>query len=156
MKTQKIKIFSQSEKQRILNKLNEQFGINELSGTITMLGSERIFLFQGDFTEKQIQKLSNTIPIERTGFYFAKEQNDAIRLSLDAAHLLKEQITKNIFELNQEQAEQWLHGNELNIETNLRGFIILKYKEDLIGTGRASENKITNFIPKNRRLRSKD
>jgi len=32
----------------------------------------------------------------------------------------------------------------------------MKYKNDFLGTGKASENKIGNFIPKNRRLKHKE
>ena len=31
----------------------------------------------------------------------------------------------------------------------------MKYKDNFLGTGKASENKISNFIPKNRRLKEK-
>ena len=65
------------------------------------------------------------------------------------------EITKNIFSLNSEQAEQWMKGHELQIKTGMKGFVAIKYEEDFLGTGKASENKIGNFIPKNRRLREK-
>jgi len=31
----------------------------------------------------------------------------------------------------------------------------MKYENDMLGTGKASEEKITNFIPKSRRLKDK-
>ena len=46
-------------------------------------------------------------------------------------------------------------GSELNIKSGMKGFVIMKYKDELLGTGKASEEKISNFIPKNRRLREK-
>jgi len=49
-----------------------------------------------------------------------------------------------------------MQGSELQITTGKKGYIIIKYKNDFLGTGKASENKITNFIPKNRRLKYKD
>jgi len=150
-----IKILPQKEKKKITEMLKQQFGIKEIQGIILQRGAERLFLFQGDFTESQIGKLERFIPIERVGIYLGKIQNNEIRLSIDAVQLLKNQITKNIFELNKEQAEKWMQGNELNIETNKRGFIVIKYKDYFLGTGKASENKITNFIPKNRRLKEK-
>jgi NOL1/NOP2/fmu family ribosome biogenesis protein len=89
------------------------------------------------------------------GDYFAKEQGYELRLSIEGTHLLKEQITKNIFELNQEQKEQWMHGHDLQIKTGKKGFFIIKYENDFLGTGKLSEEKISNFIPKNRRLKEK-
>jgi len=148
-----LKIFNSNEKQEIINKLKKQFGIKDVKGIFVQRGVERLFLFQGDFTQKQIQELERTIPIERVGVYFGKEINNDIRLSIEGVHILKNQITKNIFELNKEQAELWMKGNELEIQTGKRGFLVMKYNEDFLGCGKASELKIGNFIPKSRRLK---
>jgi len=151
-----LKILTPKEKADLLKKLREQFGIQNIDGIFTKRGEERLFLFQGNFTQKQIQEIDQTLPIERVGVYFAKLQNNELRLSIEGAHLLKDQITKNIFELNDEQAELWMKGNELNTETGLRGFVVVKYKDNFLGCGKASENKLTNFVPKNRRLKEKN
>src|SRR3989344_4833623 len=116
-----IHILSQHETQEILSKLKEQFGIKEIE---------------------------NTMYIERLGVYFAKEQEDGIRLSIEGAQILQSQITKNIYELDDTQLEPWMKGNELNVSLGKKCFVIIKYKDDFLGTGKASENKITNFIPK--------
>jgi len=151
-----IKILNQREKTEIEEQLNQQFGIKKIKGILLKKGEEKIFLFQGEFTKIQIKNIEQTIPIERIGIYFAKQDREHIRLSFDSIQLLKQQITKNIFEINKEQTEKWLLGQELNIPTDKRGFIIIKSQEDFLGTGKASENKITNFVPKNRRLKNKE
>ena len=46
-------------------------------------------------------------------------------------------------------------GRDKSVKQKLHGFLIMKYKDDLLGTGKASENKITNFIPKSRRLKER-
>ncbi|MEN7982271.1 MAG: hypothetical protein ABFQ65_02400 [Nanoarchaeota archaeon] len=151
-----LKILNKHEKQEIENKLKNQFGIKSISGILLKRGAERIFLYQGEFTKQEIKKLDYMkINVERVGVYFCKFQNNEIRLSIEGTQILKDQITKNIFELNKEQAETWMKGGELNIKTGVKGFVIMKYKEDLLGCGKASEEKITNFIPKNRRLKEK-
>ena len=150
-----IRILNNKEKQEIFAKLQNQFGITNLPGILIKIGGERIFLFQGSLSEEEIKKLDLIIPIERAGIYFAKIQEDKIRLSIDGTHILKDQIKNNIFELNEAQVQEWMSGNELNIAPGKIGFLIMKYKDDLLGTGKASEKKITNFIPKARRLRNK-
>jgi NOL1/NOP2/fmu family ribosome biogenesis protein len=148
-----LKILNKNEKKEIENKLLNQFGIKEINGIFLKRGAERIFLFQGNFEIKDIKKLESNVLIERVGVYFGKIQNDMVRLSVEGIHLLKNQITKNIFELNKEQSIQWMKGEELNIETGKKEFLIMKYNDDFIGCGKASEKKITNYIPKNRRLK---
>jgi len=150
-----LKILSINEKKQIEESLKEQFGITEIKGLLVKRGEERIFLFQGDLNPKEISELERIIPLERVGIYFAKMIRDKPKLSIEGAQILKDQIKNNIFELNKEQTEQWMGGQELNIKTGKKGFIILKYEEDLLGCGNASEEKITNFIPKSRRLKLK-
>lgn len=150
-----IKILNQHEKRQIEKKLNEQFGIENVPGLIVKRGEERLFLFSGNFSEKDIEHLEALVPIERIGVYFAKIIGNEIRLSIEGSQILKDQITKNIFELDSNQAEEWMKGRELLIKTGKHGFLIMKYGEDFLGTGKASEEKIGNFIPKNRRLKER-
>ena len=151
-----LKILNKNQKQEIVNKLKKQFGISVLDGIFVQRGVERLFLFQGDFTPGQIYNLERTVPIERVGIYFGKEIGNKIRLSIEGTHILQEQIKKNIFELDDVQAEQWMKGQELQIQTGKQDFLIMKYKDDFLGCGKASELKIGNYVPKNRRLREKN
>lgn len=151
-----LKILNKNEKREIENKLKKQFGIDEVKGIIVKRGEERLFLFSGNFNERQIKKLENLVIIERIGVYFASTFGGEIRLSIEGSQILKEQVKQNIFELNKEQAEEWMMGRELLIKTGKRGFLIMKYKDDFLGTGKASEEKIGNFIPKSRRLKNRE
>ena len=148
-----LKILSINEKKKIEKYLKERFGIQKIKGLLVKKGEERLFIFQGDLNPKQILELENKIALERVGIYFAKIIRDEAKLSIEGIQILKNQIKKNIFEINEKQAEQWMSGQELNIKTGHRGFIIIKYKNDFLGCGKASEEKITNFIPKSRRLK---
>ena len=190
----RLKIFNKKEKERFEEKLNEQFGIENIPGMILQKGTEKLYLFQGSLSEKQIYELEQTLPIEKVGIYFAKtveerDGEDKIRLSIEGTQILSDQINKNIFELNDEQVEEWMRGSELLLdyfnklidEEKLvkraegrdagvldsklggkarvkpeRGFLVMKYKDNFLGTGKASENKISNFIPKNRRLKERN
>ena len=103
-----------------------------------------------ELTKKQItDRLSsgysvvlNTLPAE----YYAKEH-------IPNSYNLHYETIKR---MSVKQLEQWMKGNELNISSGLKGFVVMKYKNDFVGTGKASAEKITNFIPKNRRLKEKN
>ena len=150
-----LTILTPNQTEQIENKLRKQFGIKEIPGILVKKGQDRIFIFQGSLKGKEMKKLESWLPLERVGVYFAKEQNDEIRLSIEGTHILKNQIKNNIFDLNDEQLESWMHGNELNLITGKNTFLVMKYKDDLLGTGKASQEKITNFIPKSRRLKNR-
>lgn len=150
-----IKILNKKEKERITEILNEHFGIETLPGMIVKRGEERLFLFSGDLSEKDLGVLQRCAFIERMGVYFAKITNDEVRLSIEGSQILKDQIKKNIFELDSQQTEEWMKGHELPIKTGKHDFLIMKNQDDFLGTGKASEEKIGNFVPKNRRLRER-
>src|SRR3989344_9404083 len=139
-----IKILNQQEKKEIETYLQEQFSIENIPGTILKMGEERLFLFTGNLTENEIKKLQQAVLIERIGIYFAKiiPSENAIKLSIEGTHLLKNQIKKNVYELNENQVEPWMNGQDLNIKTGKKGFLIVKYKDDFLGCGKASEEKI--------------
>lgn len=153
-----LKILNRKQKTEIETQLENQFGIKEITGIIIKRGTERLFLYQGNLTEQQIKELEKDLHIERIGIYFAKivEKENTIRLSIEGTHILKNQITKNIFKLTKEQLEQWMKGSELNIKTGKKGFFVIKYENDFLGCGKISTEKIGNFIPKNRRLKEKN
>jgi NOL1/NOP2/fmu family ribosome biogenesis protein len=155
-----LQIFNSKEKAQFEKKLNTQFGIQKIPGILLRSGTERIFLFQGDLSEKQITELDKNISIERIGTYFAKEEeskiaNGGIRLSIEGTQILKDQIKENTFELNAQQTDQWMKGHELDIQTGKNDFLIMSHKGDFLGTGKSSALKISNYIPKNRRLKEK-
>lgn len=155
MSHQKLKILSANEKKRIERKLFDQFGIKNLPGRIMMRGKEKLILFTGDISDKDLRKIEDKSHIEGIGNYLGKEDPSSgdIRLSIESTQLFGEEASKNIFEIsNEEDLEKWMSGSELNIETGLKGFVIMKFRDDFLGCGKASEKKIGNFIPKSRRL----
>ena len=149
-----IKILNSKEKKEIKIKLNKQFGVKEIQGMLIKFGKDRIFFFSGKLKENEIRIIESEIPIERIGVYFARIMNDFPKLSIEGTQILKEQITKNIFELDEKQLKNWMSGRDLMISTGQRGFLVMKYKEEVLGCGKASEQKISNFIPKMRRLKN--
>lgn len=153
-----LKIFNKKQKQEIEEKLNHQFGIENIPEKIIMKGKEKLFLFSGSFTNEEIRKIEEITVIEKIGVYFGKidERTKDIRLSIEGSQIFKNQINKNIFEIPEELVEPWMKGRELNIKTGKKEFLIMKYKNDFLGTGKASQEKIGNFIPKIRRLKEKN
>ena len=61
---------------------------------------------------------------------------------------------KNIVEVDEEQAKQWLHGEDLEINGNYSGFVIIKHNNYFLGTGKYTTSRILNYINKSRRINS--
>jgi len=147
-----MKPLQSSQKKKILKQLNEQYGITNLPYLLLQFGKEKIRLYSGNLSKEELLTLDKNLRIENIGLYFAKQQEE-IRLTLDGLQLLKNQITKNILEINNKHTEQWLKGNDLDIQT-LPTFKILKNNNEFIGCGKSTGQKITNFVPKERRIKT--
>jgi NOL1/NOP2/fmu family ribosome biogenesis protein len=154
----KIEIIPKKENEEILEKMKNQYGIENIKGILLRKGKERIFLFQGEIPKEKISEFDSLLNIERAGVYIGKIflPTNEMRLSIEGTQIFKKSITKNIYELSSEEDyERWMSGQELQIKTGLKGMVVIKYKEEFLGCGKASEEKIGNFIPKNRRLKLK-
>ena len=148
-----MKTLSSSRKKKIIQQLEDQFGITNLPYLFLQFGKDKIRVYSGDLSKENLNNLDKNTRIENMGLYFARIQPDGIRLTIDGIQLVKNQITKNIMEINNNQAEDWFKGNDLDIKAE-SAFKILKNNDEFIGCGKSTGDRITNFVPKERRIRN--
>jgi len=148
-----FKFLSKHERRKLLDEFKENFGISKLNYLFLRAGKEKIRAFSGSLSREEISVLARVVNIELMGIYLAKQQGNEIRLSHDAVSLLRKEISKNIIELSDDKAEKWLRGENIDKKAE-KGFVILKHKDDLIGTGKSNGERIFNFVPKERRVRN--
>ena len=146
---------TKAERKELLEKLKEQYGIKEIDGELIKIGAERIRLFTGELEEKEYESILSTIWIEGIGVSILKEEKDGWRISIEGAQALKEQITKNISELEDKNLGPWMHGEDIQQKNEQKGFVVMKNKNDLLGAGKLGAEKVSNYIPKERRLKHK-
>lgn len=162
----KVEILDSTKKKNFLKEVS-YLGEMKTNNLFIATGSETVRVYSGHLHIDDILRIWRHYPIEGLGLYFGKQIIDKhgrkeARLSLDALHLMKDQITKNIVELDQEQADKWFRGNnlELSVEQKAKykgivSYVAVKFKEDLIGTGKLTEGGILlSFLPKERRIRN--
>jgi NOL1/NOP2/fmu family ribosome biogenesis protein len=147
-----MEIIYGAEKKNILKQLNEQYGITSLPYLLIKFGAEKIRAYSGDFSTEELRFLAKNIIIENIGLYILNVKEGA-RLTFDGVSLFKGQISKNILEIDDNQAKEWLKGNDLVVNLD-RGFFVIRYKDEFIGCGKSTGEKITNFVPKERRIRN--
>lgn len=161
-----IQFLFKSDKEKIIERLS-YYGIKQLPFLLSLSGTEKIRGYSGMLSTDEIRKLNKEIGIELVGFYLFHDygEDQPLRLSFDAIYALKDQITKNILDLNEKQASEFLKGQDILLtkedqehlkRTNEQpGFKVIRIKgtNEFIGTGKLSEQRITNYMPKERRLR---
>jgi len=146
-----MKILKSSEKKKIMKKLDEQFGIKNFPYLLLKFGKEKLRIYSGNLSREELMKFDKEFRVETVGMYFAIESNEEIRLSFDAVSLLRDEIKKNIIDINDKQAKEWMIGRDLDIKYNST-FVVLRNNEMLIGCGKSNGERIINYIPKERRV----
>mgnify|MGYP001590632515 FL=1 len=145
-----LKFLNKKEIEKILNKIKEQFGIKKLDFDYGILQNKqgKIFLISKDVNKIDLSKLR----INELGLYVAR-LDKGLRLTIEGSQLFGKNATKNVYEVNGEEANSWLQGNEIDCSKEFNGFVIVKYKDNYLGSGKCKNNKILNFIPKERRIK---
>ena len=126
-----IRFIRSSEKNRITEELEKQFGITKLPYLLLETGKEKMLGFSGHLSKEEIIKLSKIANIDLIGIYLLKQEN-GFRLSFDATQLLHEQITKNIVQINDSECEKWLRGHDLEKEAP-QGIVVIQHNNNFLG-----------------------
>lgn len=146
-----VRFIRSSEKRKIEEQLEEQFGITKLPYLLLETGKEKVRGFSGSLSKEEIMKLKDLTRIEILGIYLIKQEHD-LRLSFDATQILKNQITKNILVVNDQEFYDWIRGKDLDKEMPQATYVI-QYNGDFYGCGKSNGKKIFNYVPKDRRIR---
>lgn len=162
----KVEILDSHKKKDFLKEVS-YLGEIKTNLLFAQTGSEAVRVYSGHLHMDELMKIWRNFPVEGWGLYFGKMIIDKhgrkeARLSLDALHLMKEQIKEHIVELDKEQAEKWFRGNNLELSAEQKakykdviGYVAVKFSSDLIGTGKLTEQGILlSFLPKERRIRN--
>jgi NOL1/NOP2/fmu family ribosome biogenesis protein len=162
----RIDVLDSSKKKAFLEEVS-YLGKFKLPYLFISSGKETVRAYSGHLGTDEILKIWRHYPVEGFGLYFGKLVIDKhgrkeARLSLDALHLLRNLITDNIIELNDEQLQKWFRGNNVELTpeqkekySNIKDFCAVKHKDDFIGTGKLTNQGIViSFLPKERWIRN--
>jgi len=151
---QRLEFLNTKKVREIRKKILGQWGCDfrtEMAFILT--NKNRIFLVSRDIEKIDFEKL----PISSAGVYFGEIlDNGELRLSIEGSQMIGKCAGKNVLDVSKEKARSWLKGTDIEIETKEKGFVILKNNGDFLGTGKAKEGKVLNFVPKTRRILAED
>jgi len=150
---QNLKVLERKDKKRFLELLKTQFNFKEKLDYVFLTNNKnKIFIVNKEIANINLDK----IRINSIGLYIAEFRNNEVRLSIEGSQIIGPSSDKNIIELDDKQARDWLKGNDIEITSKTKEFVILKHKNDYLGSGKATIDKILNFVPKTRRLNVSD
>lgn len=145
-----IKILNKKESNLIINQIKGHFGIDEIKLDYGILKNKegKFYLISKIINQIDINKLR----INELGLYIARFDKE-LRLTMEGSQLFGKYATRNVYEINREEANSWMQGNDLKCDKAFNGFVIIRYRNDYLGCGKCKDNKILNYIPKERRVK---
>lgn len=152
--TSNIIVLNSKERKHIRKQLQEQFGIDSLPEKIYFCINEKDNVY---ICNKELFDIDQfLLRVKTFGVVFGNYTTNGFELSIEGTQLIGKQATKNIIEVNSEQKEQWLTGEDLEVDTTTfeNQFVLLKERKDFFGSGFAKKGKIKNKLPKTRTLKN--
>jgi NOL1/NOP2/fmu family ribosome biogenesis protein len=147
---QQLEVLNTRQIREIRNLVSEQWACEpELDYGFLKSSKNKIFIINKDISKLDLSKLR----IDSLGLYFGQLTGKGIRLSIEGAQIIGPCAKKNVLELDKKQTEDWFRGYDLDIKLGYEGFVILKYNNDFLGSGKSTKEKILNFVPKIRRTK---
>ena len=145
-----LRILNRKKVKEILALIKKQWGADFRTELAFLMNTQnKIFLVNREVFNLNLEKLR----INSIGLYFGELKNNELRLSIEGSQLIGNNAKQNIVELNEKQAMQWLKGQDIDIKGNYKGFVIIKHKNDFLGTGKYKDGKVLNYVPKARRFK---
>ena len=132
-------------KSYIFDCLKKQFGIEDFSFLecykFYSRGKRRVYIYNGEEDDiKEIHK----------GLYFGSIEKDGFRLSIEGSQIVAKYARKNIIEVDEKEAKDFMKG--FCIKRNIKGYVIIKFGDYILGCGKGNGKEIKSFIPKDRRI----
>ncbi len=147
-----IEILRRTEKIKIEEKFRE-FDIKiPVQYQFIQQARDKIRIFTGDLGVHDLIRLSKLLTIDAIGLYFAFMKEKEFRLSYDAS-ILYGASSEKFIELDKEDAIAWLRGEEIENKTKKQGYFLIKHGSDVLGCCKATQEKLMNFVPKERRVK---
>lgn len=146
----KRKFMKSREVKSFLSALISQYGSfpDLFNSSAFAAGREKVYLVNRSVGAVDIEQLQ----INSVGLYIAEFKNTQVRLSIEGSQLIGPVAQKNVCEVSEEQAKDWLEGRDIEVEGNFDGFVILKCGPDYLGSGKVRDGTVFNYVPKIRQV----
>jgi NOL1/NOP2/fmu family ribosome biogenesis protein len=147
--TQSLEVLNSKEIKEITKQLIEQFGTSEkLNYVFLRNNKDKVYITTRDIERIDLESLR----IDSIGLYFGKYYIDGFRLSIEGAQLIADICTKNVVDVTLENKHAWMMGADIPIEGHDDNFVILKWKNDVLGCAKVKNGFAFNSIPSSRIL----
>ncbi|MBU1199650.1 MAG: hypothetical protein KKF46_01365 [Nanoarchaeota archaeon] len=152
---QQLKVFNTREKKEVIESLNETYGFKGMiDGVLLFSSKQKYYLLSRDVEKIPLQE-EKKLRIDKAGLYIGRKTPEGIRLSIEGSQLIGPKSSKNILEINDEEIEPWVQGQDLDLDDfQEQGFFLVKYNNDFLGCAQIKKSIAYNLVTKNRRIKT--
>ncbi len=145
----KLNILNKKQIKKILDLIKQQWGCTvKLDYTFLQSQKDKLYIVSKDISKIDFSK----IRVDSVGIYFGVMQHNELRLSLEGSQLIGPYAKKNVLELDEKQAKQWMKGQDIDYPGSTKAFLIIKHNKYYLGCAKHKNDKLFNHVPKARRL----
>ncbi|MCL6500664.1 MAG: hypothetical protein K6T16_01365 [Candidatus Pacearchaeota archaeon] len=147
-----IEILKRNDKEKIKEIVSKNFGFKlDIPFHLIKQAKDKVRIYTGNLGANDLVTLDRILTIDSIGLYFAFSKVNEFRLSFDAS-ILYGRDSREFIELTEKEAKEWLSGRDIDKKTGKKGYFLIKYMQDILGCGKATNEKLLNFLPKERRI----
>lgn len=133
------RLLTASERRLLEKMLKEQHGVESpfKEFVLLMMGEGRVRAA----TREAFEIAERLKRVQQVGLYVAKLRKGEVNLSIEGSQLLGEKLKRNVIELGEEEAREWMSGAPIKIEIQVDSrYIIAKHDRIYLGSGRVSRD----------------
>ena len=149
-----IIILNSKDKKQIRKILEKEYNVKEIPNKIYFCISSKDNVY---ITNKELFDPDHfLLRVSSFGMLFGTFINEEFYLSIEGSQMISKQISKNVYELNEEEKKLWIKGFNLeNIADEYNNkILILKYNNDFFGSAKVKKGIIKNNFLKSRIIKN--
>lgn len=147
-----MRLLTSTERKYLIRRLMDQHGVEDAFDDLILIRSGQGRIRAA--TKEAYEVACRLKKVQQIGLYVAKMVKGDIVLSIEGSQLLGNAITRNIVELSEKEAEEWMKAAPIQKFERLEGrYVVAKYGDFYLGSGRVSrDGKIYPQVAKWRRI----
>lgn len=150
-----MKILNRKEITVIENYIKDLYGAEKALSDFVVLKTgkeDKLWIASRGIFELNLELLR----INNIGVYFGRFDRDKLRMSVEGVGIIGPKAKKNIAEINKEGLWDFVRGFDVDPisldQTKERSYVLVRYKNQWVGTAKLEDNKLCNFLPKSRKI----
>ncbi len=147
-----MRLLTPVERRYLLERIRAQYGVEGAFEGLVLIkaGQGRIRAV----TREAFEVASKLRRVQQLGLYVAKVVKSDVILSIEGSQLLDGRITRNVIELSDEEAHEWMKAAPASCLESFEGrYVIARCGDLYLGSGRVSrDGKIYPQVAKWRRI----